>query len=114
MKLRRLQWFSSLVAALALFTHTLALAGAGGQERSQSARPKLIVLIVIDQFRADYIPRFEHLFGQNGFKRLTSRGAYFTDANYPYANTYTAVGHSTIVSGSIPAIHGVIANEWYD
>jgi predicted AlkP superfamily pyrophosphatase or phosphodiesterase len=81
---------------------------------SQISKPKLVVLIIADQFKADYLFRFNHLFGNNGFKRLISRGAYFTNANYPYANTRTATGHSTIVSGSIPAIHGVIGNGWYD
>ncbi len=77
-------------------------------------RPKLVLIIILDQFRADYLSRFSHLFGTKGFKRLMANGAYFTNANYPYANTLTAVGHSTILSGSIPAIHGVIGNRWYD
>jgi predicted AlkP superfamily pyrophosphatase or phosphodiesterase len=81
---------------------------------SENAVPKLAVLIVVDQFRADYLNRFNNLFGQKGFKRLIKKGAYFTNANYAYANTYTAAGHSTIVTGSLPSIHGIIGNKWYD
>src|ERR1051326_6889263 len=99
---------------LTLLIHSLVIAGnrisgnsrAGHTAQSKPWRPKLVVLIVLDQFRADYITRFEPLFGPNGFKRLLNRGAYLTNANYPYANTFTAVGHSSIVSGSIPSIHG--------
>ncbi|KAF0215021.1 MAG: pafA, partial [bacterium] len=79
----------------------------------ENIKPKLTVIIVVDQFRADYLPRFNSLFGQKGFKRLMSQGAYFTNANYAYSNTYTAVGHSTIVTGSQPSIHGIIGNKWF-
>lgn len=82
--------------------------------RPATRAPGLAVIIVLDQFRADYLQRFQHLFGARGFKRLMARSAYFTEANYGYANTYTAVGHSTIVTGSVPSIHGIIGNEWYD
>lgn len=85
------------------------------QKRTQeSNKPKLAVIVVLDQFRADYLLRFKDLFGERGFKRLMRQGAYFTNANYAYSNTYTAVGHSTIVTGSLPSIHGIIANKWYD
>lgn len=80
---------------------------------TQSSKPKLTIIIVVDQFRADYLLRFNDLFGQKGFKRLMNQGAYFTNANYVYTNTYTATGHSTIVTGSIPSIHGVIGNKWF-
>ncbi|MEW6735692.1 MAG: alkaline phosphatase family protein [Acidobacteriota bacterium] len=115
MKTRFSQWL--IVLVLACLTLTDPFAAAQVQRRAPTANPKapkLVLLIVIDQFRADYLTRFNHLFGARGFKRLQARSAYFTNANYPYANTLTAVGHTTIVSGSIPAIHGVIGNYWYD
>lgn len=82
--------------------------------KTSTNQPKLVVVLVIDQFRADYIARFSPLFGNRGFKRLLERGAYFTNAHYGYENTFTAVGHSTIMSGSLPSTHGIIANIWYD
>jgi predicted AlkP superfamily pyrophosphatase or phosphodiesterase len=76
-------------------------------------RPKLVVLLVVDQMRADYVDKFR---GQwtGGLKRLIEQGAWFRDAAYPYADTETCVGHSTISTGAFPATHGMISNEWWD
>ena len=76
-------------------------------------RPKLIVLLVVDQMRADYVEKFR---GQwtGGLKRLVEEGAWFRDAAYPYAATETCVGHATISTGALPATHGMISNEWFD
>src|SRR4051812_39820625 len=79
-----------------------------------ASQPKLVVGIVIDQFRYDYLERFSDLFGKNGFRRLMNEGAVFTDAQYLHSETVTSVGHATFMSGSIPALDGVIANEWFD
>src|SRR5579859_79288 len=77
------------------------------------ARPKLVVVIVVDQMRADYIDKFRaHWTG--GFKRLVDKGAWFLEAAYPYAATETCVGHATISTGSLPASHGIVANAWWD
>src|SRR5690349_22382667 len=77
------------------------------------ARPKLVVLLVVDQMRADYVDKF---LGQwtGGLKRLVEEGAWFRDAAYPYAATETCVGHSTISTGAFPATHGMVANGWWD
>ena len=77
------------------------------------ARPKLVVLLVVDQMRADYVEKFR---GQwtGGLKRLVEEGAWFRDAAYPYAATETCVGHATISTGAFPATHGMISNEWWD
>jgi predicted AlkP superfamily pyrophosphatase or phosphodiesterase len=77
------------------------------------AKPKLVVLLVVDQMRADYFEKFQ---GQwtGGLKRLVEEGAWFREAAYPYAATETCVGHSTISTGAFPATHGMIANEWFD
>lgn len=80
----------------------------------QQTRPRLAVVIIIDQFRQDYLSRFYHLFGARGFKRLLLSGANFKDAHYPYSNTETAVGHASIATGGLPSSHGIIANKWYD
>src|SRR6266480_720095 len=65
-----------------------------------NARPKLIVIIVIDQFRGDYLERYRDQFGEGGFRLFLDHGANFTDCNYNYANTRTAPGHATLLSGA--------------
>src|SRR3977135_1690976 len=76
-------------------------------------RPKLIVLLVVDQMRADYVEKFR---GQwtGGLKRLVEQGAWFRDAAYPDTATETCVVHATISAGALPATHGMISNEWFD
>jgi hypothetical protein len=79
-----------------------------------NARPKLVVVIVIDQFRGDYLERYRDQFGEGGFRMFLDRGAYFTECNYDYANTRTAPGHATLFTGSYTNGHGIVANEWWD
>ena len=79
-----------------------------------NARPKLIVVIVIDQFRGDYLERYRDQFGDGGFRLLLDHGANFSDCNYNYANTRTAPGHATLFTGAYSNGHGIIANEWWD
>jgi predicted AlkP superfamily pyrophosphatase or phosphodiesterase len=76
-------------------------------------RPKLVVLLVVDQMRADYVDKFRFQW-TGGLKRLVEEGAWFRDAAYPYAATETCVGHSTISTGAFPATHGMVANAWWD
>jgi predicted AlkP superfamily pyrophosphatase or phosphodiesterase len=77
------------------------------------ARPKLVVLIVVDQMRADYVDKFRGQWS-SGLKRLVEEGAWFQAAAYPYAATETCVGHSTISTGAFPQSHGMVANAWWD
>ena len=77
-------------------------------------RPRLVLLIVVDQFRYDYLERFGDLFGPNGFQRLLRDGASWAQANYDHMPTYTAPGHGTMMTGAWPAESGIIANEWID
>ncbi len=79
-----------------------------------NARPKLVVIIVIDQFRGDYLERYHDLWGEGGFRLLLDHGANFTDCNYDYANTRTAPGHATLLTGAYTNGHGIMANEWWD
>jgi predicted AlkP superfamily pyrophosphatase or phosphodiesterase len=76
-------------------------------------RPKLVVLLVVDQMRGDYVDKFR---GQwtGGLKRMLDEGAWFRQAAYPYAATETCVGHATISTGAFPSSHGMIANAWWD
>ena len=77
-------------------------------------RPKLVLLIAVDQFRYDYLERFGDLFGTNGFRRLLNGGASWTQSNYDHMPTYTAPGHGTMMTGAYPAESGIIGNEWLD
>ena len=85
-----------------------------GLASAYSGHPKLIVVIVIDQFRGDYLERYHEQFGDSGFRLLMDHGAYFPNCNYNYANTRTAPGHATLYSGAYSNGHGIIANEWWD
>lgn len=80
----------------------------------QNARVRLVVAITIDQFRFDYLRRFEDQFGEGGFRRLLKGGAVFTRANYAHVPTVTACGHATFLTGTTPAYNGIVGNEWFD
>lgn len=77
-------------------------------------RPKLVVGIVVDQMRQEYLYRFESKFGEGGFKRLMNEGYMLKNAHYNYVPTYTGPGHASVYTGATPAIHGIIGNDWYD
>lgn len=80
---------------------------------SQKKQTKLVVGIVVDQMRNDYIYRYWNRYGEGGFKRLVNEGFYCKNAHYNYVPTYTGPGHSSIYTGATPRTHGIIANEWY-
>lgn len=79
-----------------------------------TAKTKLIVGVVVDQMRNDYITRYWNKFGNDGFKKIVNDGFYFKNAHYNYVPTYTGPGHASIYTGTSPAHHGIIANEYYD
>jgi predicted AlkP superfamily pyrophosphatase or phosphodiesterase len=81
---------------------------------AQNAKPELVVGLVIDQMRWDYLYRFKDLYTEGGFKRLLSQGNTCDNTLIPYVPTYTAVGHTCIFTGSVPAIDGIIGNNWYE
>src|ERR1700728_3737136 len=76
--------------------------------------PKLIIILVIDQFRADYLDRYRADFKGRGFRLFLDKGAYFEDCYYDYANTKTAPGHATLGTGAYTDGHGISANSWWD
>ncbi len=80
---------------------------------SKTNSPKLIVGIVVDQMRNDYIYRYWNRFGSGGFKRLVNDGYYFKNAHFNYIPTFTGPGHSSIYTGATPRTHGIIANDWF-
>jgi predicted AlkP superfamily pyrophosphatase or phosphodiesterase len=81
---------------------------------AQTEKPKLVVGIVVDQMRQDYLYRFSDKFGKGGFKRLMNEGFMLRNAHYNYVPTYTGPGHASIYTGATPATHGIIGNDWYD
>ena len=80
----------------------------------QIEKPKLVIGIVVDQMRYDYIYRFWNYFGEDGFKRLVNEGHFFRNAQFGYTPTFTGPGHASIFTGTTPSVHGIIANNWYD
>ena len=81
---------------------------------AQINRPKLVVGLVIDQMRWDYLYRYNDLYAPNGFKRLLKEGFSCDNTLIPYVPTYTAVGHTCVYTGSIPALTGIVGNNWFD
>lgn len=83
-------------------------------QTTKSEKPKLVVGIVVDQMRNDYIERFWNHYSEDGFKRLVNNGYRFKNAHFNYVPTYTGPGHASIYTGTTPATHGIIGNNWYD
>src|SRR5690349_1547110 len=112
--MRRMRRRSPLVFVLII---ALLLGSVTQAQRTQSfeqKRAKLVLLIVVDQFRYDYLERFGDLFVANGLKRLLREGASWTQSNYDHMPTYTAPGHATMMTGAYPAESGIVGNEWLD
>ena len=81
---------------------------------SQLERPKLVVGLVVDQMRWDYLYRYYDKYGNDGFKRLLNQGYSLNNVHINYIPTVTALGHTSIYTGSVPAIHGIAGNDWLD
>jgi predicted AlkP superfamily pyrophosphatase or phosphodiesterase len=81
---------------------------------AQDSLPKLVLQITVDQLRGDLIDRNISHFGDGGFRHLLDYGTYFSDAHHRHANTETIVGHTTLATGTDPAVHGMVANLWFD
>jgi predicted AlkP superfamily pyrophosphatase or phosphodiesterase len=81
--------------------------------RPAPRKPKLVLALLIDQFRYDYLTRFRQDY-HGGLARMLDRGAVFTNANYIHFPTVTAIGHSTYLTGATPSMSGIVGNEWYD
>ncbi len=81
---------------------------------SRPALPKLVMVICVDQMRADYLEKFQPVFGEHGFKRLQRQGVTFQNHILPYSNTETGTGHAVILSGLLPRSNGIVKNKWYE
>lgn len=97
--------FVTAIAAFSLPLSTLAFAEQG---------PRLVLQITVDALRGDLPARYYDSFGENGFRYLWDKGTVYTDAHHSHANTETVVGHTTLATGATPAVHGMIANLWFD
>lgn len=80
---------------------------------AQTERPKLVVGIIVDQMRQEYLYRFENHYGDGGFKRLLKDGFEVRNGHYNYIPTYTGPGHASVYTGTTPRTHGIISNDWY-
>jgi predicted AlkP superfamily pyrophosphatase or phosphodiesterase len=79
------------------------------------AQPKLVVQVVVDQMRAEYLLRFNEQFAQDGgFRMLLDSGFSYANTHYNYVPTYTGPGHASISTGTTPKYHGIVANDWLD
>ena len=85
----------------------------GTMARAQPEAPRLVVVLVVDQMRADYADTYQHQW-REGLRRLVDDGAWFENAAYPYRSTLTCAGHATIATGTFPSRHGMIKNTWWD
>ncbi len=81
---------------------------------AQIERPKLVVGIVVDQMRMEYLYRFNPYFSENGFKRLMNKGFVYTNMHYNYVPTHTAPGHASVYTGTTPVNHGIMGNSWFN
>ncbi|QCR24198.1 alkaline phosphatase PafA [Pontibacter sp. SGAir0037] len=84
------------------------------KKESPLARPKLVVGIVVDQMRYDYLFRYWDKYGSGGFRRLVAEGYNFKNAHYNYVPTYTGPGHASVYTGTTPAVNGIVGNNWYN
>lgn len=90
------------------------LSAQSAPDRAHYETPDLVIGIVVDQFRPDFIYRFWDKFGEDGIRRVVNRGFMFENADFGYNTTFTGPGHATVYTGTTPAVHGIIGNSWYD
>jgi predicted AlkP superfamily pyrophosphatase or phosphodiesterase len=81
--------------------------------QKENKQPKLIVGIIVDQMRYDYLSKYYNKFSENGFKKILNQGFNCKNANYNYAPTYTGPGHASVYTGTTPSFHGIIGNNWF-
>jgi predicted AlkP superfamily pyrophosphatase or phosphodiesterase len=99
---------------LLLLAATLAGSAVGQKKSAALARPKLVVGIVVDQMRYDYLYRYWSKYGSGGFRRLLGEGFSYENTHYNYVPTYTGPGHASIYTGTTPSFHGIVGNNWFE
>jgi predicted AlkP superfamily pyrophosphatase or phosphodiesterase len=103
---RSMRWL--LIHALLLVSAAVAAAA------PESHKVKLVLQVTVDQLRGDTMTRFEDNFTKGGFRYLLEKGVHYTNAHYPYSDTETAPGHASLATGAVPAVHGIVSNDWLD
>ncbi|MFD2246924.1 alkaline phosphatase PafA [Pontibacter ruber] len=103
-----------LLSACVRVTSTSSTVASEKQQVTAMQRPKLVVGIVVDQMRYDFLFRYWDKYGEGGFKKLVRSGFNFKNAQYSYVPTYTGPGHASVYTGSVPALNGIIGNSWYN
>lgn len=106
--------FRKIQFAGLLMLSALSLSAQKNQKTDAYPRPKLVVGLVIDQMRWDYLYRYYDKYGSDGFKRLLNTGYSLNNVHIDYVPTVTALGHTCIYTGSVPSIHGIAGNDWFD
>ncbi len=99
--------------SIVLFLSCIAFVGRAQKPEAGVERPKLVVGIMIDQMRWDYLYKYANRYGNDGFKRLLREGFTCENTYIPYAQTVTACGHASVYTGSVPSINGIMGNDWY-
>lgn len=103
-----------MIRTLILSAAALLFLPFAGKAQSTEGKPKLVVGIVIDQLRTDYLFRFEDGYSEGGFKRLMREGFFCANNHFSYMPTYTGPGHASVYTGTTPSGHGIVSNNWYD
>ncbi|MCO5240673.1 MAG: alkaline phosphatase family protein [Chitinophagaceae bacterium] len=88
--------------------------GSGINAQTRQDRPKIVVGVMVDQMRWDYLYRYQDRYSEGGFKRMLKQGFTCENTHIPYSNTATGPGHTCVYTGSVPAVHGIVGNSWYD
>ena len=99
---------------LVFFVKSFSFAQTSQNISTGTNQPKLVVGIVVDQMRYDFIYRYWNKYGNGGFKRLVNEGVFYRNAEYNYVPTFTGPGHACIFTGATPSANGIISNDWYD
>ncbi|MGI9548184.1 MAG: alkaline phosphatase PafA [Flavobacteriaceae bacterium] len=102
------------VGALVVFFYVIIGTNILWAQTATNTKPKLVVGIVVDQMRFDYLYKYESKYGEGGFKRIMREGFNFKNTQFNYVPTVTAAGHASIYTGTTPSSHGIIGNSWYD
>lgn len=103
----------TVLLSLLVVGYANAQKASGKKDVQEPKKPKLVVGIVVDQMKMEYLYRFADDFSDNGFKLLMKDGYTFHNMHYNYMPTYTAPGHASVYTGTTPAVHGIVGNEWY-
>src|SRR5690554_4373771 len=110
---QKMKRISSLAACAMSLSMLFPFHSQAQAQKAAHETPKLVVGIMVDQMRSDYIHKYWDKFGEDGFKRLVNEGFTFTNNHFDYMPTSTGPGHASVYTGTTPAVHGIIGNNWF-